>query len=167
MSAIVSTSAMQVQIVYYSSPIGILELRSTSETITSVLFTDISGESPESPVLTSAVSQLDEYFAKKRTTFDLPLAPEGTDFQKRVWSELVKIPLGETTTYLKMAKRLGDERVIRAAASANGKNPIAIIIPCHRVIGSDGKLTGYAGGLWRKEWLLKHEGASSQVDLFS
>lgn len=164
MLAIVSTSLMQAQTVYYSSPIGILELRSTSETITSVLFTDIGGESSESPVLTRAVSQLDEYFAKKRTTFDLPLAPEGTDFQKRVWSELVKIPFGDTTTYLKMAKRLGDEKVIRAAASANGKNPIAIIIPCHRVIGSDGKLTGYAGGLWRKEWLLNHE---SSDDLFS
>ncbi|HEY6171897.1 MAG TPA: methylated-DNA--[protein]-cysteine S-methyltransferase [Candidatus Kapabacteria bacterium] len=158
---------MEVQTVYYSSPLGILELRSRSEAIISVLFTDNSGESSESLLLTNAISQLDEYFAKKRTTFDLPLAPEGTDFQKRVWGELIKIPFGQTTTYLKMAKRLGDEKVIRAAASANGKNPIAIIIPCHRVIGSDGSLTGYAGGLWRKEWLLKHEGVSSQVDLFS
>jgi methylated-DNA-[protein]-cysteine S-methyltransferase len=158
---------MEILTIYYLSPIGAIAISSKAEAITSVLFTENAGESSESPILRKVVEQLDEYFSHKRCTFDLPLAPEGTDFQKRVWNELVKIPFGETTTYQQMARRLGDEKVIRAAASANGKNPIAIIIPCHRVIGSDGKLTGYAGGLWRKEWLLKHEGVSSQVDLFS
>ena len=149
---------------YYNSPLGVIKISATDEAIASVLFTEESANNDNHPILEQAVAQLEEYFANKRNTFDLPLAPKGTDFQKRVWSELVKIPFGETTTYLKMAKRLGDEKVIRAAASANGKNPIAIIIPCHRVIGSDGKLTGYAGGLWRKEWLLNHE---SSDELFS
>jgi methylated-DNA-[protein]-cysteine S-methyltransferase len=150
-----------------NSPLGVIKISATDEAITSVLFTEELGNNDNHPLLEQVVAQLDEYFRNKRITFDFPLAPEGTDFQKRVWNELVTIPFGETTTYLKMAKRLGDKKVIRAAASANGKNPIAIITPCHRVIGSDGKLTGYAGGLWRKEWLLKHEGVSSQVDLFS
>lgn len=152
---------------HYNSPIGTLKIFATDNGITSILFTEELGNNDNHPLLELAVTQLDEYFSSKRDSFDLPLAPEGTDFQKRVWDELLTIPFGKTTTYLAMAKRLGDEKVIRAAASANGKNPIAIIIPCHRVIGSDGKLTGYAGGLWRKEWLLKHEGVSSQVDLFS
>jgi methylated-DNA-[protein]-cysteine S-methyltransferase len=152
---------------FLTSPLGVIKVSTTDEGIASVLFTDESGVSDEHPHLTQAITQLNEYFANKRNTFDLPLAPEGTDFQKRVWNELLGLPFGKTTTYLDMAKRLGDEKVIRAAASANGKNPIAIIIPCHRVIGSGGKLTGYAGGLWRKEWLLKHEGATAQNDLFS
>lgn len=158
---------MEVLTIYYSSPIGTLAISSKAGAITSVLFTETAGESSESSILLSAVEQLDEYFTNKRNTFELTLAPNGTDFQKRVWDELVTIPFGKATTYLDMAKRLGDEKVIRAAASANGKNPIAIIIPCHRVIGTNGKLTGYAGGLWRKEWLLKHEGVSSQVELFT
>lgn len=149
---------------YIPSPLGTIKISTTNEGITSVLFTDESGENDTHEYLSQTTSQLDEYFSNKRTTFDLPLAPEGTDFQKRVWSELLAIPFGKTTTYLAMAKRLGDEKVIRAAASANGKNPIAIIIPCHRVIGSDGSLTGYAGGLWRKDWLLNHE---SSDELFS
>lgn len=152
---------------FINSPLGTIKVSATDEGITSVLFTDEDGISDNHPHLREAITQLEEYFSNKRTIFDLPLAPQGTDFQKRVWNELLTIRFGKTTTYLDMAKRLGDEKVIRAAASANGKNPIAIIIPCHRVIGSDGKLTGYAGGLSRKEWLLKHEGASSQVDLFS
>ncbi len=151
---------------FITSPLGTINISATDEGITSVLFTDESGISDNHPHLRQAIAQLDEYFTNKRNTFDLPLAPEGTDFQKRVWNELLAIPFGKTTTYLTMAKRLGDEKVIRAAASANGKNPIAIIIPCHRVIGSDGKLTGYAGGLWRKEWLLKHEGVIEQGSLF-
>jgi methylated-DNA-[protein]-cysteine S-methyltransferase len=152
---------------FIDSPLGAIKVSVADEGITSVLFTDENGTSDNHPHLIQAIAQLEEYFANKRNTFDLPLAPQGTDFQKRVWNELLTIPFGKTTTYLTMAKRLGDEKVIRAAASANGKNPIAIIIPCHRVIGSDGKLTGYAGGLWRKEWLLKHEGATAQNDLFS
>lgn len=146
---------------YYNSPIGIIEVSETGEKITSVSFVEKFGDSDSSDILTNTLTQLDEYFSKQRTTFDLPLAPQGTDFQKRVWDELCTIPFGKTTSYLAIAKRLGDEKVIRAAASANGKNPIGIIIPCHRVIGSDGSLTGYAGGLWRKDWLLKHEGVNN------
>ena len=115
-------------------------------------------------ILKECTQQLNEYFHGKRIEFSLPLAPKGTDFQKIVWSELQRIPIGKTVTYMDMAKRLGDPKVIRAAGTANGKNPIAIIIPCHRVIGSDGSLTGYAGGLKRKQWLLEHE--SSQTSLF-
>ena len=110
------------------------------------------------------IRQLDEYFKKELAEFDLPLAPAGTKFQKSVWTELQNIPLGKTVSYMDMAKRLGDPKVIRAAGTANGKNPIAVIIPCHRVIGSDGSLTGYAGGLKRKQWLLEHE--NSQTSLF-
>jgi methylated-DNA-[protein]-cysteine S-methyltransferase len=109
------------------------------------------------PLLQNAVQQLDEYFKGTRTEFDLPLSPEGSTFQQKVWQHLQQLAFASTVTYLQLAKRLGNTKSIRAAASANGKNPIAIIIPCHRVIGADGKLTGYAGGLARKQWLLNHE----------
>lgn len=109
------------------------------------------------PLLQKALQQLEAYFAGKLKEFDLPLQPAGTAFQQNVWDQLVQIPYAATITYLHMAKRLGNVKAIRAAASANGKNPLAIIIPCHRVIGTDGKLTGYAGGLHRKQWLLEHE----------
>jgi methylated-DNA-[protein]-cysteine S-methyltransferase len=122
--------------------------------------------SSESPLLKEAVAQLKEYFDGKRTQFSLPMNPDGTDFQKRVWQELKEIPFGKTKSYQEIANQLGDPKVIRAAASANGKNPIAIIIPCHRVIGSDGSLTGYAGGLHRKRWLLDHENPYKQGKLF-
>ncbi len=151
---------------YFHSPIGIIEISASDDGITSVLFTESEDTSSPNSLTELAVNQLQEYFSVSRKVFDLPLAPHGTDFQKRVWGELQTIPFGKTTSYLAMAKQLGDEKVIRAAASANGKNPIAIIIPCHRVIGTDGSLTGYAGGLWRKEWLLKHEGASTQSYMF-
>jgi len=110
--------------------------------------------------------QFDEYFNGTRQTFDIPLSPEGTVFQKKVWSELLNISYGKTATYQQMAHTLGDPKVIRAAAAANGKNPISIVIPCHRVIGSDGSLTGYAGGLHRKKWLLEFENPSPQQSLF-
>ncbi len=111
----------------------------------------------DSPVLLQTILQLDEYFAGRRKQFSLPLSPAGTAFQQKVWQQLIQIPFAETITYLHVAKRLGNVKSIRAAASANGKNPLAIIIPCHRVVGADGKLTGYAGGLHRKQWLLEHE----------
>lgn len=122
----------------------------------------------DSPVLQQTILQLDEYFAGSRTQFDLPLSPAGTAFQQKVWQQLIQIPFAETITYLHLAKRLGNVKSIRAAASANGKNPLAIIIPCHRVVGADGKLTGYAGGLHRKQWLLEHEAkaAGKQSSLF-
>lgn len=122
--------------------------------------------SSESPFLKEAVAQLKEYFDGKRTQFSLALNPDGTDFQKRVWQQLIEIPFGKTKSYQEIANQLGDPKVIRAAASANGKNPIAIIIPCHRVIGSDGSLTGYAGGLPRKKWLLDFENPYRQGELF-
>lgn len=109
-------------------------------------------------------NQLDGYFSGHLETFDLPLNPQGTDFQKNVWNQLQKIPFGKTITYKEQALRMKNPKGIRAIASANGKNPIMIIIPCHRVIGSDGSLTGYAGGLKVKAWLLNHE--SSQQSLF-
>lgn len=110
-----------------------------------------------------AVRQLSEYFSGQRTVFDLELGPEGTDFEHSVWNQLVRIPFGSTTTYGEIADRLGDPGASRAVGLANARNPVAIVIPCHRVIGANGDLTGYAGGLWRKKWLLAHE--SGQRDL--
>lgn len=116
--------------------------------------------------LTIGVQQLADYFAGKLTVFDLKLNPKGTDFQKRVWQELLNVPFGRTMSYLDLSRRLGDEKAIRAVAAANGKNPIWLIIPCHRIIGSDGSLTGYAGGLWRKKWLIEFEKGGLQGSLF-
>lgn len=151
-----------------ATPMGLLQLEGTSDGLSSVLFieTDVTPSSTIPDVLEDAATQLQEYFSGERTTFSLKLKPLGTDFQRRVWRELETIPFGKTTSYLAMAKQLGDPKVIRAAASANGKNPISIIIPCHRVIGSDGSLTGYAGGLHRKKWLLAHESPVIQGSLF-
>jgi methylated-DNA-[protein]-cysteine S-methyltransferase len=115
---------------------------------------------PHAPVLVEAARQLAEHFAGERTDFDLPLAPPGTAFQQRVWDELCRIPYGTTTTYGELAERLGDPRCVRAVGLANGRNPIAVVVPCHRVIGSDGKLRGYAGGIERKQRLLALESAS-------
>lgn len=116
--------------------------------------------------LKEVVSQLQEYFEGNRKTFTFQTNPKGTDFQKKVWKELLQIPYGKTTSYLELSKKLGDVKAIRAVASANGKNPLWIVVPCHRVIGSDGSLTGYAGGLWRKKWLLEHERGEKQQTLF-
>jgi len=119
-----------------------------------------------STVLQEAVSQLQDYFEGKRIDFDFTLNPKGTEFQQKVWKSLLDIPYGKTRTYLEQSKILGDVKAIRAVASANGKNPLWIVIPCHRVIGTDGSLTGYAGGLWRKKWLLEHENPTTQQSLF-
>ncbi|CAM3760664.1 methylated-DNA--[protein]-cysteine S-methyltransferase [Flavobacterium cucumis] len=113
-----------------------------------------------------AVTQIQEYFNRTRTSFTFRLNPSGTEFQKKVWQELLKIPFGKTNSYLELSKKLGDVKAIRAVASANAKNPLWIVIPCHRVIGSNGSLTGYAGGLWRKKWLLEHENPAKQESLF-
>ncbi|MCH9660543.1 MAG: methylated-DNA--[protein]-cysteine S-methyltransferase [Bacteroidetes bacterium] len=154
--------------VVIDSPIGFLEIKGAKAGLVSVIFMDneeaISAHIPE--ILVTTVTQLKEYFNKERSLFQLTLAPEGTQFQQKVWKELQEIPFGKTTSYQKMANALGDPKVIRAAASANGKNPISIIIPCHRVIGTDGSLTGYAGGLHRKKWLLAHESPVTQGELF-
>jgi methylated-DNA-[protein]-cysteine S-methyltransferase len=117
-------------------------------------------------VLQEAVAQLDDYFAGNRNDFNFKMNPSGTDFQQKVWQELLNIPFGKTMSYLDLSKKLGDVKAIRAVASANGKNPLWIVVPCHRVIGTDGSLTGYAGGLWRKKWLLEHENPSPQQSLF-
>tara|TARA_R110000823_G_scaffold315705_1_gene451055 strand:+ start:91386 stop:91871 length:486 start_codon:yes stop_codon:yes gene_type:complete len=161
-----------VKIAYFKSPIGWMELKGDASGLASALFLDddISSEKATSEQLSEPLQktlrQLTEYFDGARQSFDIPLNPQGTDFQKKVWSRLQEIPFSKTTSYQKMANALGDPKVIRAAASANGKNPISIIIPCHRVIGSDGSLTGYAGGLHRKKWLLQHESPVKQGELF-
>jgi methylated-DNA-[protein]-cysteine S-methyltransferase len=148
---------MQYQI-SITSPLGFLVLKSNEDSVTEISFSENElAEQHSCEVLEKCKTQLDHYFSGKLMNFDLPLAPEGTDFQQKVWSELLKIPYGETITYMDLAIRLGDSKVIRAAGTANGKNPIAIVIPCHRVIGAGNKLTGYAGGIWRKKMLLELE----------
>lgn len=148
-----------IHIAYYKSPIGFIELVEEDGALTAASFKDEqkNNATASTPLFEKAMQQLDAYFEGKLQQFDLPLRPAGTAFQQTVWNQLKQIPFAETITYLHMAKRLGNVKAIRAAASANGKNPLAIIIPCHRVVGADGKLTGYAGGLHRKQWLLEHE----------
>jgi methylated-DNA-[protein]-cysteine S-methyltransferase len=150
------------------SPLGTIVICANDRAITAVSFDDASATeaTDTSPILEMAAKQLSEYFANERTGFHLPLEPEGSKFQRSVWNTLLDIPFGKTESYLGVSKIIGDEKALRAVGLANGKNPIAIIIPCHRVIGSDGSLTGYAGGLWRKEWLLRHEGVLNQTTLF-
>ncbi|HEY1098105.1 MAG TPA: methylated-DNA--[protein]-cysteine S-methyltransferase [Myxococcota bacterium] len=110
------------------------------------------------PILALTVAQLRDYFAGERTTFSLPLAPRGTDFQRAVWTALTTIPFGETRSYLQLATQLGNPAATRAVGAANGRNPISIVVPCHRVVGADGSLTGFAGGIEAKAWLLRREG---------
>ncbi|MEX0610010.1 MAG: methylated-DNA--[protein]-cysteine S-methyltransferase [Balneolaceae bacterium] len=144
---------------FLESPIGILRILSNGDGITEIKFMDFDG--PEDPDIhtESAKTQLREYFEGYRDSFSLSLLPSGTKFEQTVWNKLLEIPQGSTTSYGTIAKKLGDKNSSQAVGHANGKNPIAVVIPCHRVIGSDQKLVGYAGGLERKEWLLKHEGA--------
>ncbi|HUM52914.1 MAG TPA: methylated-DNA--[protein]-cysteine S-methyltransferase [Chitinophagales bacterium] len=155
---------------YLQTPIGLIEIKANDEHILSVLFLDdnrILDENSENEISLIGKQQLEDYFANKRSMFDLPLFFASTEFQQKVWLQLQTIPFGKTISYLQLALDLGDEKCIRAAASANGKNPFAIVVPCHRVIGKDGSLTGYAGGLWRKQWLLEHEGnLKKQTTLF-
>ena len=148
---------MQYQI-SFKSPLGFLILKSNGESVTEISFVENEIQEQHScEVLESCKAQLDDYFSGKSLAFDIPLAAEGTEFQQKVWAELLKIPYGETITYMDLAVRLGDPKCIRAAGTANGKNPIAVVIPCHRVIGAGNKLTGYAGGIWRKKMLLELE----------
>ena len=152
---------MSVYYAYYDSPIGAVEITAADDHIKSLYFRDELGETDLNtpPVMQECINQLDEYFKKERTDFDLPLSAEGTEFQHRVWKALLNVPFGRTASYLDIANILGDRNSVRAVGNANGKNPISVIVPCHRIIGSGGKLIGYGGGLWRKEWLLKHEGS--------
>lgn len=155
------SDGINLSIAIVSSPLGNIELCSSEGFLTRLKFTEqpSSGTLPEP--LKQIKDQLDDYFRGKRKNFEIPILPEGTEFQKRVWEIVYEIPFGTTISYGEIAGRLGLKNGARAVGLANGANPLAIIIPCHRVIGSDGRLTGYAGGLWRKEWLLKMEMASS------
>ena len=149
---------------YYQSPVGLIRISGTETYIREIHFIDNvelshldHHKKRYSPILIHCVEQLIEYFHGERRVFEFPVHQEGTVFQKRVWDELIGIPYGKTISYLELSRRLGDTRAIRAAASANGKNNIAIAVPCHRVIGSRNDLVGYGGGIWRKKWLLDHE----------
>ncbi len=149
------------------TPLGFAEIKGDENGLISISVMDekqLSDIIPE--VLEDAVYQLQEYFKGARKEFQLTLNPHGTDFQKRVWEELMNIPFGKTSSYLELSKKLGDVKAIRAVAAANGKNPLWIVVPCHRVIGSNGDLIGYAGGLHRKKWLLEHESPVKQQTLF-
>lgn len=154
---------------YVSASGKTLKIISDTHSVKEIEFVTETGpdSSVEPEILKKAALQLEEYLSGKRETFELKLDPEGTGFQKKVWDLLQTIPFGKTRTYAWMADQLGDPKVIRAAASANGKNPIAIVIPCHRVIGSDGSLTGYAGGLDNKRFLLELERANGVLTLFN
>ena len=153
---------------HISTPLGLAKIEGDEDGLRSISVLDGTVETtkiiPET--LEDAAYQLQEYFEGKRKVFDLELDPQGTDFQKKVWDALLQIPFGKTTSYLELSKRLGDVKAIRAVASANGKNPLWIVVPCHRVIGSDGSLVGYAGRLHRKKWLLEHENPAKQQSLF-
>ncbi|MFD2788278.1 Methylated-DNA--protein-cysteine methyltransferase [Arenibacter antarcticus] len=157
-----------IETAFLKTPLGIAKLEGDENGLTSLSILD-RDEKPTDIIpeeLEDAVYQLKEYFDGSRTQFSLLLNPIGTEFQNKVWKALELIPYGKTVSYLELSKTLGDPNAIRAVASANGKNPLWIIIPCHRVIGSDGSLTGYAGGLHRKKWLLEHENPAKQQSLF-
>lgn len=148
----------------YHSPIGAMLIQANDQSISSVEF--IEEEHPSlidinqtetNPIIHQCIDELIEYFSGKRTSFTVPIHQEGTDFQQKVWKELYEVPFGKTLSYGELAKKLGDPKCIRAAAAANGKNKIAILIPCHRIIGADQSLVGYAWGKSRKRWLLQHE----------
>ncbi len=154
--------------IYYKSPVGALCIKSDQDVISEVSFvnrnsSDLMNEDeleygvPRSPIIKKCIFQLEAYFAGRSFKFDLDLLQPGTPFQQTVWSALLKIGYGKTCSYLTLSKELGNPKAIRAVGTANGKNNIAIIVPCHRVIGSNGSLVGYGGGLWRKKWLLEHE----------
>ncbi|WP_447635614.1 methylated-DNA--[protein]-cysteine S-methyltransferase [Flavobacterium microcysteis] len=153
---------------YINTPLGIAEINGDENGISSILAFD-EGKSVSTTIpseLQEAVLQLQDYFDGKRKDFTFKMNPSGTEFQKKVWKGLLEIPFGKTLSYQEFSIRLGDVKAIRAVASANGRNPLWIVVPCHRVIGSDGSLTGYAGGLWRKKWLLDHENPVKQQSLF-
>lgn len=153
----------------YKSPIGLIEIIGTDEAICSIMFCErdmpknmMQDETPK--VLKDCCRQLDEYFKGERYDFTFPYIYEGTDFQKTVWNALKGISYAKTSSYKDIAVSIGNETAIRAVGNANGKNKLSIVVPCHRIIGSSGKLVGYAGGLWRKEWLLQHESRCKSIN---
>ena len=151
---------MSLYTTYYQSPIGKIKVAGTENYISELLFqdnNDISAQPDNTTMpamILQAIEQLIQYFNGERRVFDLPIDQYGTEFQQKVWHELIRIPYGKTISYLELSRRVGDTKAIRGAASANGKNYLCIVVPCHRVIGSNMDLVGYAGGLWRKRWLL-------------
>jgi methylated-DNA-[protein]-cysteine S-methyltransferase len=152
----------EIHTTYYHSPIGLLKISGTDDYITEIIFNDKVQKTENrrknlSPMLIQCIEQLIQYFNGQRRKFELPLHQEGTSFQQGVWHELLSIPFAKTISYIELARRTGDAKATRAVASANGKNNICIIVPCHRVIGANKELIGYSGGLWRKKWLLEHE----------
>jgi len=157
---------------FYKSPVGLLEISYCNNEITSISFTEAEPVevAPEDSIIKECKNQLELYFNGKLKEFSLPLNPAGTEFQKKVWDKLLSIPFGKVVSYEFIARKLGDAGLVRAVGLANNKNNIPIIIPCHRVIGKNGEMIGYAGGIWRKKWLLKHESkfsADSQLELFN
>jgi methylated-DNA-[protein]-cysteine S-methyltransferase len=150
------------------TPLGTAVISGDENGISSISIFDDERELPSMipDELQEAFQQLQDYFDGKRMDFTFKINPSGTDFQKKVWQGLLEIPFGKTMSYQELSVKLGDVKAIRAVASANGKNQLWIVVPCHRVIGTDGSLTGYAGGLWRKKWLLDHENPVKQQSLF-
>ncbi len=150
------------------TPIGIIMIQGDENGISSISISEetIENTSEIHSSLIQAQKQILEYFANQRTEFTFKINPKGTEFQQKVWNELQNIPFGTTTSYLGLSKNLDNVKAIRAVASANSKNPLLIVVPCHRVIGKDGSLTGFSAGLWRKQWLLEHENPSKQRSLF-
>ncbi len=160
-------------ITYLKTPIGEIKITADENFVNSILFVFDDTKMEEenlNKIVTQCKKELAEYFSGKRQTFDVPINQKGTEFQQKVWNELIKIPYGKIVSYNFIAESLGDKKAVRAVGTTNGKNQISIIVPCHRVIGSDGNLTGYAGGLWRKKWLINHEkecsGAEKQMEMF-
>lgn len=153
--------------VFINTPLGTAKIKGDENGVSVISILQEGEISKTIPLeLKEVVKQLNEYFEGTRTTFSFQINPKGTEFQKKVWKALLAIPYGKTMSYQELSIKLGDVKAIRAVASANGKNPLWIVVPCHRVIGSDGSLTGYAGGLWRKQWLLNHENPGKQQSLF-
>jgi methylated-DNA-[protein]-cysteine S-methyltransferase len=144
---------------YYSSPVGLIKVAASKDHIVSLDFIDTRVPEDENHnfLIINSLNQLQEYFEGQRIQFDLPLLPSGTAFQKVVWNELINVPFGSIKTYKDIAIAINNPKAVRAVGGANNKNPIPLIIPCHRIIGTSGKLVGYRGGLLRKEWLLNHE----------
>ncbi len=157
---------------YYKSPVGCLEISALNDAIISVSFVEDEqiGITSEEQVIHECRKQLDLYFKGQLKEFTLPLIPSGTDFQEKVWNQLLQIPFGAVVSYEHIARKLGDAGLVRAVGMANNKNKIPIIIPCHRVVGKNGEMIGYGGGIWRKKWLLQHErkfSAVKQMELFN
>ena len=158
---------MNLSVAYFESPIGLIMMEAKGENIVGISFVDaISMSEKITPVLQEAKKQMKEYFEGRRKEFDLPIALEGTEFEQKVWRALKEIEYGSVASYKDVAQKIGHNKAYRAIGGTNHKNKLAIVIPCHRVIGSNGKMTGYAGGIWRKTWLIGHEKKNSKNNVY-